>query len=114
VKRLRRSGTETPIDAQPSDFPRLAQDLETAVFRIIQEALTNVFRHAEARTATVSLVRANGRVSVAVCDDGEGMADQTLKFRPGTMGIGLGGMRQRVKRIRRRVATAKCRSRHAP
>lgn len=93
----RRSGIETSIDVQPPDFLRLAPDLETAIFRIVQEALTNVFRHSEARKASVSLVRANSQVSVTVCDDGKSMADPTVKFRPGAIGIGLGGMRQRVK-----------------
>ena len=93
----KRSGIETSIDVRPPDFLRLTPDLETAIFRIVQEALTNVFRHSEARKSSVSLVRANGQVSVTVRDDGKGMADQTMKFRTGTIGIGLGGMRQRVK-----------------
>jgi signal transduction histidine kinase len=93
----KRSGIEASIDVQPPDFPRLTPELEIAVFRIIQEALTNVFRHSEARKASVSLVRANGQVLVTVCDDGKGMADYTMRLRPDTIGIGLGGMRQRVK-----------------
>jgi signal transduction histidine kinase len=93
----KRSGIGTSLDVQPPDFPRLTRELETALFRIVQEALTNVFRHSEARKASVSLVRADGQVSIVVCDDGKGMADSTMKFRPGTVGIGLGGMSQRVK-----------------
>ncbi len=93
----RRSSIETAIDIVPPDFPRLAPELETAIFRIVQEALTNVFRHSQARKASVSLVIADTFVSVSVRDDGRGMADHTMKFRPGTIGIGLGGMRQRAK-----------------
>jgi len=93
----RRSGIETAIDIVPPDFHRLAPALETTVFRIVQEALTNVLRHSQARRASVSLVIADNHVSVTVRDDGRGMADQTRKFRPGTIGIGLAGMRQRVK-----------------
>ena len=81
----------------PPDFPRLAPELETAVFRIVQEALTNVFRHSKACKASVSLVIGESQVSVTARDDGRGMADHTMKFRPGTIGIGLAGMRQRVK-----------------
>src|SRR5438552_2224905 len=45
----KRSGIETLLDVQPPAFPRLVPELETAVFRIIQEALTNLFRHSGAR-----------------------------------------------------------------
>ena len=44
-----RSGIETALEVGPADFPRLSLELETAMFRIIQEALTNVFRHSGAR-----------------------------------------------------------------
>ena len=50
-----RSGIETSLDVQPREFPRLAPELETAIFRIMQEALTNVFRHSGARRAWVTL-----------------------------------------------------------
>jgi signal transduction histidine kinase len=93
----RRSGIETVIDIVPPDFPRLAPELETAVFRIVQEALTNVFRHSKALKASVSLVIGDSQVCVTVRDDGRGMSDPTMKLRPGTIGIGLAGMRQRVK-----------------
>jgi len=46
---------ETYLDVQPSSFTRLTPDLETAVFRIVQEALTNVFRHSEARKVWIGL-----------------------------------------------------------
>src|ERR1700735_3828020 len=47
----KRTGIETSLEANPVEFPRLSPDLETAVFRIVQEALTNVFRHSGARNA---------------------------------------------------------------
>ena len=43
----KRSGIVTSLDVQPPTFPRLGAELETAIFRIIQEALTNVYRHSE-------------------------------------------------------------------
>src|ERR1700727_3160381 len=52
----KRSGIEAFLDVQPSDFPRLATEVETAVFRIVQEALTNVFRHSEARKVWITLL----------------------------------------------------------
>ena len=93
----KRSGVGTAIDIVPPDFPRLAPELETAIFRIVQEALTNVFRHSNALKASVSLVIGDSQVCVTVRDDGRGMSDPTMKFRPGTIGVGLAGMRQRVK-----------------
>jgi signal transduction histidine kinase len=93
----KRSGIETFIEVQPADFPRLPSDLETTVFRIIQEALTNVFRHSNARNCWITLNCSSSRLSVTVRDDGVGVSAQIAEFRPGSIGIGLGGMRQRVK-----------------
>jgi signal transduction histidine kinase len=92
-----RAGIATSLDLQPKNFPRLTPEVERAVFRIIQEALTNVFRHSGARTAWVSVVSEEGRVMCSVCDDGKGIPQQVLEFRNESMGIGIAGMRQRVK-----------------
>jgi signal transduction histidine kinase len=92
-----RAGIQTSLDLQPKDFPRLAPEVERAVFRIIQEALTNVFRHSGANTAWVSVVSEGGRVTCTVCDDGKGIPEQVLEFRAESIGIGIAGMRQRVK-----------------
>jgi len=92
-----RSGIETSIDLQPADFPRLVPELETAVFRIVQEALTNVFRHSEARKASVTLAMSESQLAITVRDDGKGISDHIEEFHPDSIGIGIGGMRQRVK-----------------
>jgi signal transduction histidine kinase len=93
----KRSGIETSIDIQPVNFPRLGPELETTVFRIVQEALTNVFRHSGARQGWVTLLKSESEVVVRVRDDGKGISLQTAQFRPDSIGIGIGGMRQRVK-----------------
>jgi signal transduction histidine kinase len=93
----KRSGIETSFDVQPPELPRLAADLETTLFRIVQEALTNVFRHSAAHRASVSLLAANGHVSLKVLDDGKGMGDYSMKARAGAVGVGLRGMSQRAK-----------------
>lgn len=93
----KRSGIETDLDVQPSTFPRMAPELETAVFRIVQEALTNVFRHSGARKGWVTILKQDGQVVVTVRDDGKGISDHVAEFRPDSIGIGIGGMRQRVK-----------------
>lgn len=92
-----RSGIETDLDVQPSSFPRMAPELETAAFRIVQEALTNVFRHSGARKGWVTILKQDGQVVVTVRDDGKGISDYVAEFRPDSIGIGIGGMRQRVK-----------------
>ena len=93
----KRSGIETSIDMPSHDFPRFKPELETAIFRIVQEALTNVFRHSGARNARVTLVKSENQIVVVVRDDGKGLAEHVLEFRPGSIGVGIGGMRQRVK-----------------
>ncbi|MGB7022441.1 MAG: response regulator [Candidatus Acidiferrales bacterium] len=93
----KRSGIETDLDVQPPSFPRIAPELETAVFRIVQEALTNVFRHSGARKGWVTILKQDSQVVVTVRDDGKGISDHVVEFRPDSIGIGIGGMRQRVK-----------------
>jgi len=93
----KRSGLETSLDMQPKDFPRLGPELETTIFRIVQEALTNVYRHAEARKASISLTMKENQIAVTVQDDGKGIPDVIGDFKPDKIGVGIAGMRQRVK-----------------
>ncbi|MGH9546136.1 MAG: PAS domain-containing protein [Terriglobales bacterium] len=92
-----RSGIETALDVHPPDFPRLALDLETAIFRIIQEALTNVFRHSGAQNVWIALARRESEVVVQVRDDGKGIEERVLDLRPGYTGVGIGGMSERAR-----------------
>ena len=93
----KRSGIEIMLDVQPSNFPRLAPEMETAIFRIVQEAVTNVFRHSGARAAWVTLVKEGSQVFGKVRDNGKGITDGVMEGRPDRIGVGIGGMRQRVK-----------------
>ncbi len=93
----KRSGIETSLDVQPKDFPRLSTDVETAVFRIVQEALTNVFRHSGARKVSINLTQKDGMIVVAVRDDGKGIGESIVEMRPDSVGVGIGGMKQRAK-----------------
>src|SRR5712692_2520973 len=92
-----RSGIETYLDVQPSDFPRLTLELETAVFRIVQEALTNVFRHAEAHKVWIALTQREDTTIVTVQDDGKGIGERIAQQQPDSVGVGIGGMKQRAK-----------------
>ena len=73
--------------------------METAIFRIIQEALTNMFRHSGARNGCVSLKQSEDQITVIVSDDGKGIAEQVAQLRPDSVGVGIGGMRQRVSEL---------------
>jgi signal transduction histidine kinase len=94
-----RSGIETSLDLQPPDFPRLSPHLERTVFRIVQEALTNVFRHSRAQKACVTLIQKESGLLLTVRDDGKGVAEQTLRLQPGSIGVGIGGMRERALEV---------------
>jgi PAS domain S-box-containing protein len=93
----KRSGIETSLEVHPSEFPRLATDAETAVFRIVQEALTNVFRHSEAHKVWITLSQKEDKIVVAVRDDGKGIGKKIVELQPDSVGVGIGGMKQRAK-----------------
>jgi signal transduction histidine kinase len=108
----KRSGIESSLDLHPLDFPRLSSDLETAVFRVIQECLTNVFRHSKARQVWVALAQRDGQLAITVRDDGRGVEPEITEFRPHSLGVGIGGMRQRVKELGGEVRLKNAESRH--
>jgi signal transduction histidine kinase len=93
----KRSGIAISVELEPDDFPRFSKDLETIVFRIVQEALTNVFRHSGARRCWVAVASKHNQILVSVRDNGKGVAEGILQFRPECLGIGIAGIRQRVK-----------------
>jgi signal transduction histidine kinase len=77
---------------------RLPREVEIALFRVLQEALTNVYRHAAAQSVDVRIVCRDGHVVLTVSDDGKGIPQDVLaRFRGGAApGIGLAGMRERL------------------
>jgi len=87
------------FDVQPQSFPRLAPEIETAIFCIIQEALSNVFRHSGATSSWVVLSQEENRVVAMVRDNGKGLPDETAELRPDRIGVGLGGMRERARHV---------------
>src|ERR1700722_7566036 len=95
----KRSGIETSLEVNPPDFPRLTIEVETAAFRIVQEALTNVFRHAEAQKVRIGLHHRDGVIVVSVLDDGKGIDQRTADLRPDRVGVGINGMKQRAKEL---------------
>jgi two-component system NarL family sensor kinase len=91
------SGIEVALEIQAPDFPRPAQELETAIFRIIQEALTNVFRHSGARKGLVTVQQRDGQVFVSVRDYGKGIGEQLSRSQG--VGVGIRGMKQRANEL---------------
>src|SRR5260370_39625552 len=89
----KRSGIEITMGTQPPDFPRLAPELETTLFRVIQEALTNVIRHSQAHNAFVILAKQASEIAVTVRDDGVGVPDEIAEFRPDILGVGIAAIR---------------------
>ena len=94
-----RSGINVRLDVDPPNLGRLKSELETAIFRIVQEALTNMFRHSGARNGNVSVAERNGNILVTVIDDGKGVDLEVTQLRPESVGVGIGGMRQRVSEL---------------
>jgi signal transduction histidine kinase len=78
---------------------RLPSDLEVAVYRIVQEGLTNVLRHAKARHCEVELTRVDNRVVVQVRDDGVGFDPKQPRRVEAGHGLGLIGIRERVMQL---------------
>lgn len=86
----------------PPDLQRLPVPVETALFRILQESLTNVHRHANSPTVDVELTLEQSAVRLSVRDYGKGIPETTLeRFRKnGTnVGVGLAGIRERIKEL---------------
>jgi len=83
------------------DFGRLPQDLEIAVFRVVQECLTNILRHSESRVATIRVLREADKVRIEVRDQGKGIAPEKLVELAAsqTPGVGVRGMRERVRQL---------------
>jgi len=75
---------------------RFGPDVETGLFRIVQEALTNVHRHSGAEAVHIRITSAGGRLTLSIKDDGKGIPSDALRMMPnGCQGVGLASMRER-------------------
>jgi two-component system sensor histidine kinase UhpB len=95
-----RSGisTQLTVVGWDTEDQRLPAEVETALFRIAQEALTNAIRHAQAATVQIRLRRSPGRVSLDVRDDGIGLS--ALPASEDGQHLGMFGMRERARLLR--------------
>jgi signal transduction histidine kinase len=96
-----RSGIKVVLELD-QDFGRVSRDLETAIFRVVQESLTNIHRHAESSTAAIRLGQCEGRVTLQIEDQGQGIAPEKLSeiASTGLAGVGLRGMRERIENFK--------------
>jgi PAS domain S-box-containing protein len=85
----------------PSDFPRLPNDTELAIFRIVQECLTNIHRHSGSSTAAIRILQESSRLLVQVQDNGRGIPQpKQLELMDSSRGgVGVGGMRERLRQF---------------
>jgi two-component system sensor histidine kinase UhpB len=91
---VRPAGLETEVEVQGLG-ERLPAEVETVAFRIVQEALTNVLRHARARHVQVRLLRRDGTLFALVRDDGVGFDPEEVSRRT----FGIAGMRERAELV---------------
>ena len=98
----KRSGIKTSFEVSP-EFDRIPGDLELALFRVLQESLTNVHRHSGSPTATVRLMTENRCVLLQIVDEGSGNQSKNLENLAmdwmGALGVGLRGMNERVRQL---------------
>src|SRR5437870_3336879 len=96
----KRSKISVDLEIAP-DLGRLPRELETTIFRMVQECLTNIHRHSGSPTASIRIARNSNHVSVAVRDRGKGMSADNYRnsFGPITPGVGIQGMRERVRQL---------------
>jgi signal transduction histidine kinase len=100
-----RSGIQVTLN-MPAHDQRLPQPVELALFRVIQESLTNIHRHSKSSTAEIELKRFDQQVVLTVRDCGIGMPRELIEnfqLRGAGVGVGLAGMRERVHEMGGRV-----------
>jgi len=84
-----------------ADFGRLSRDSETAIFRTVQECLTNIHRHSGSSTARIRIAAFDNEIHVEVEDRGKGISPekQLEMASAGTPGVGIRGMRERLRQL---------------
>ena len=96
---MERSGLDITLNI-PDEFGRLPRDMELAVFRLVQECLTNIHRHSDSKSASIQAVRESGKVLIEVGDQGKGIpAEKLAEIQLSGAGVGIRGMRERLRRF---------------
>jgi PAS domain S-box-containing protein len=90
------------IDFSISDnFGRLSAEMELAIFRVVQECITNIHRHAESKTASIQVARQDQKVCIEIRDEGKRISPERLVEIQSSRGsgVGIGGIRERLRQF---------------
>ena len=100
--------TRVHVDLElPPDLGRLAPEVETALFRIVQEGLANIHRHSGSRTAAIRISLSLAEVRLDIKDEGSGRPSASLKpGASGAFGVGIPSMRERAQQLGGRMEIA--------
>jgi two-component system, NarL family, sensor kinase len=90
--------TQIMVHLQISPLPLIAEGLATAVFRVVQEALSNIEKHAQAKHVNLQLSHETKRLGLMISDDGRGF-DVSDQFQQARSGLGLTNMRERIEML---------------
>ncbi len=93
--------TNIQVELKMAELGRMHCDIETTIFRIVQEALTNVHRHSGSSRAEIRIIRDPKEVHLHVSDDGQGMPAEKLDMlsEGANLGVGVAGMRERAGQL---------------
>jgi two-component system, NarL family, sensor kinase len=95
-----RSGILVDMDL-PAKLDRLPQDVETALFRVVQESLSNIHRHSGSKNARIQLSQDDDAIRLEVSDQGRGFVNEMLDqvIDNTRIGVGIAGMQARVRQL---------------
>jgi signal transduction histidine kinase len=95
-----RTGIRLELDL-PAEMQRLPQAIEMALFRIVQEGLSNIHRHSGSQTALIRLKHPSDSVELEIADHGRGLSPGTLDqdVAASRIGVGIAGMRERARQL---------------
>jgi len=94
-----RTGLDISLSV-PDGFGRIQRDIELVMFRLVQEALTNIHRHSGSKRASIRLTRGENLVTLEIQDEGKGISPERMaEIQSGGSGVGIRGMRERVAQV---------------
>jgi PAS domain S-box-containing protein len=97
---MQRSKLQISLVFQPDVLPGIPKEIEMTIFRIIQEALANVYRHANSDRASVEILGQSEQIIVRVRDYGKGVSPRIARMESSAgLGVGITGMRERVRQL---------------